>query len=701
MSEPLRLNCFTLDDNPRPNKIFPVHIAQTQTVGDLKEVIKDKNKHRFDGFDANDLELWKVDLPVDETIKDNLNNLTLDPMESLSPVKKLQKVFSEIPEDENLHIVIRAPPAVSSGPLHLKCFMVGDDPRHVFEIEIAPTESVSGLQKVIKDAKMRRLDRVNADDLKLWKVKINLDDLHLLRTIGGESVELKPSTKLSTMFTDGVDDRCVHVIVQRPAVARLFPIVEQRLAYLKKGAGTPSAGARPAAFSLTQDNQEYLCNRPREAANPVPVTLLEPIFAEFVDDCQNRQPTDHDNDLVWQLSETMCAFYKDELARMDAFRDVLCKYGIILDPSMVGGTKCVTDGHLLSSDGMFVQVILKGKNEIGSGAAEPFLEAMLYHRKFMEESKIEIANLWSVFPCIHIIVFGACIGFAGSVLTNKVQSEILGPIIPLFWHSTDVRLQVMAARTFGALKIAVEKLTNLYSHDIPTVESKNQCPGYPHPRSYINSTSTDGIQEFSYDETQILRDQLIFFGETVGDAAGSKICIKFVRHYSPEAHKFCAGKGRAPKLIAYDPLPGGWNMVVMDALDIDDDHFPQRPGSYRQLSKIAVVDRQPLKETITSHIQELHNAGYVHGDVRDANFVVKDNKDFMLLDFDWAGPKQETQYPIRVNRTDIRRPDGARDGEKISTEHDLEMLHLVFDPDGWKPPAKRRRVEGLAMTPLS
>ncbi|KAG1795983.1 uncharacterized protein HD556DRAFT_1290262 [Suillus plorans] len=498
------------------------------------------------------------------------------------------------------------------------------------------------------------------------------------------------------MFTDGVDDRCVHVVVQRPAVARLFPIVEQRLAYLKKGAGTPSAGARPAAFSQEQNNQEYLCNRPRGAANPVPVTLLEPIFAEFVDDCQNRQPTDHDNDLVWQLSETMCAFYRDELARMDAFRDVLRKYGIILDPSMVDATKCVTDGHLLSSDGMFVQVILKGKNEIGSGAAEPFLEAMLYHRKFMEESKFEIAKLWSVFPCIHIIVFGrACIGFAGSVLTNKVQSEILGPIIPLFWHSTDVHLQVMAARTFGALKIAVEKLTNLYSCHIPTVEFKNQSPGYPHPRSYIiNPTSTDGIQEFSYDETQILRDQLIFFGETFGDAAGSKICIKFVRHYSPEAHKFCAGKGRAPKLIAYDPLPGGWNMVVMDALDIDDDYFPQRPGSYRQLSKMAVVDRQPLKAAITSLIQELHNAGYVHGDVRDANFVVKDNKDFMLLDFDWAGPKQETHYPIRVNRTDIRRPDDARDGEKITTEHDLEMLNFVFDPeqDGWKSSTKRRRV---------
>ncbi|KAG2118025.1 uncharacterized protein F5147DRAFT_669511 [Suillus discolor] len=108
------------------------------------------------------------------------------------------------------------------------------------------------------------------------------------------------------------------------------------------------------------------------------------------------------------------------------------------------------------------------------------------------------------------------------------------------------------------------------------------------------------------DETPVIGYRLIF-GETVGNAAGSKICIEFVRHYSPEAHEFCARRGHAPKLIAYNPLPGGWNMVIMDALDIDNGCFPQRPGSYRLLSEIAVLDRQPLKEAITSLIRELHD----------------------------------------------------------------------------------------------
>ncbi|KAG1849261.1 hypothetical protein DFJ58DRAFT_746628 [Suillus subalutaceus] len=622
-----KLNCIVLGNDP--NCIFPVDIAQTQTVSDLREVIKDEKKPQFDYVDADGLMLWQIDLPIDEMIERNLSSLTLDTKKPLSPVKKLQKVFSKIPVHKHLHIVIQGPPAVSSGPLHLKlnCFVLGDDLHRIFQVKIAPTESVSALQNIIKDAKGPSFDHVAADGLELWQVKIDLNDLHLLDAIRDEGVELKPLTELSEVFTDGVERKYIHIVVQH------IPAVGRRFAYLKKGAGTPSAGAKPSAFSIKQGEQEYLCNRPRRAADPVPVTLLEPIFAKFVDNCQNHQPTVRDNDFVCQLSEKMSSFYPDELTWMNAFQQVLRDYGIKLNASMDGSTK------------------------------------------------------W------------ACIGFAGSVFTEKVQSDVLVPIIPLFWHSTDLRMQVMAARTFEALKIAIEELTKLYSHPIPSLEPKDPSLGCPYPRSYINSTGH--TQEFSYDETQIPKDRLIFFGEIVGGAAGSKICIKFVRHYSPEAHEFCASKGHAPKLIAYNPLPGGWNMVIMDALDIDNDCFSQRPGSYRLLSEIAVLDRQPLKEAITSLIRELHdyNDGYVHGDLRDANIVVGDNNHFMLLDFDWAGPMQKTHYPMHVNRKDIRRSDGAWDGEKMVAEHDLDMLNYIFYPeqDGREPAAKRRG-EGSPMT---
>lgn len=133
----------------------------------------------------------------------------------------------------------------------------------------------------------------------------------------------------------------------------------------------------------------------------------------------------------------------------------------------------------------------------------------------------------------------------------------------------------------------------------------------------------------------------------------------------------------------------------MDALDIDNGLLTQRPGSYRPLSAMAVLDRLPLKEAITSLIEELHkyNGGYVHGDLRDTNVVVGDDNQFMLFDFDWAGPIEKACYPMYVNRTDVRRPEGAYGGEKIVVEHDLEMLKYMFpEQDGREPAAKRRRL---------
>ncbi|KAG2336544.1 hypothetical protein BDR05DRAFT_1063613 [Suillus weaverae] len=645
-----KLNCIVLGDDP--GRIFEIKIAPTESVSALQKVIKEENKQQFDRVDAKSLKLWKVDLPVDDALKRTLESLELNKMESPSPVDEMLEVFDNAPPRKRLHIVIQGPHAVPSESLHLNCVVFGDE--SIFAVEIAQTQTVDDLKDLIKDRAKPQFDHVPAQQLELWKVNINLDNLHLLNAIGDVGVELKALTQLSKVFTDGVERGCIHVVIQHIPV-----IVGRRLAYLEEGAGTPSIDGKPLPFAKKQEEQVgYLCNRPRTAADPVPVTLLEPIFADFVDDCQNHQPTVVDNDFIRELSEKMSSFHTDELARMNTFRQVLRDYGISLNASMVDSTKCTTDGHLLSANGKFVQVMVKGQNEIGSGGAEPFLEAMLYYRKFMENLKDEVAGLRSFIPCIHIMVFGACIGFAGSVFIEKTS-----------------------------------KLTNLYSVPLPTIETEIRSLGYPYPRSY--TTSSGQIQEFLYDETRMLRDRLIFFGETVGDAARSQICIKFVRHYSPEAHEFCASKGHAPNLIAYNNLPGGWNMVIMDALDIDNGPLRQ-PGSYRLLSQMPVLDRQPLEEVITSLIQDLHsyNDGYVHGDLWDANFVARDDKHFMLLDFDWAGPIGKARYPMYVNRNDIRRPDGARDGEKIVAKHDLDMLKYIFhtEEDGWETAAKHRRI---------
>jgi len=86
---------------------------------------------------------------------------------------------------------------------------------------------------------------------------------------------------------------------------------------------------------------------------------------------------------------------------------------------------------------------------------------------------------------------------------------------------------------------------------------------------------------------------------------------------------------------------------------------------------------EPIKEKVVA----LHQQGYVHGDLRDTNLMVRKNgaPEMMLFDFDWAGEIGKVRYPINVNRgPHLKRPDGAYDGELITAEHDMEMLDIMF-----------------------
>jgi tRNA A-37 threonylcarbamoyl transferase component Bud32 len=109
-------------------------------------------------------------------------------------------------------------------------------------------------------------------------------------------------------------------------------------------------------------------------------------------------------------------------------------------------------------------------------------------------------------------------------------------------------------------------------------------------------------------------------------------------------------------------------MVIMDALDEE----------YKTFDKNALPATK--RENIEAGLTKLHQAHYVHGDVRDVNIMVRqDGKPgFMLVDFDWAGIIGEVFYPANVNKKDVERPDDVSDGAPIKSEHDMAMLEYMF-----------------------
>jgi hypothetical protein len=58
MSATFELNCWVLGD--KASHVFPVKISATETIGALKDMIKDKNKNTFQDISASALVLWRV-----------------------------------------------------------------------------------------------------------------------------------------------------------------------------------------------------------------------------------------------------------------------------------------------------------------------------------------------------------------------------------------------------------------------------------------------------------------------------------------------------------------------------------------------------------------------------------------------------------------------------------------------------------------
>jgi serine/threonine protein kinase len=96
------------------------------------------------------------------------------------------------------------------------------------------------------------------------------------------------------------------------------------------------------------------------------------------------------------------------------------------------------------------------------------------------------------------------------------------------------------------------------------------------------------------------------------------------------------------------------------------------------------VQQEKVRRKVEKIVQILHDAGHVHGDIRNTNILVdlgsldSDDVKVHLVDFDWAGLIGEARYPIGVNGKTVKRPEGAEDGEIITIEHDNAMVSYLF-----------------------
>ena len=92
---------------------FTVKVDIHETISELKEIIKSKKQNKFDGVDANELILWKIDFSLDELKQiihknDSLTDIkrTLNG-EQLLPLDKVGKAFPNELANDHIHVIVQ------------------------------------------------------------------------------------------------------------------------------------------------------------------------------------------------------------------------------------------------------------------------------------------------------------------------------------------------------------------------------------------------------------------------------------------------------------------------------------------------------------------------------------------------------------------------------------------------------------------
>ncbi|KAF4623412.1 hypothetical protein D9613_002414 [Agrocybe pediades] len=253
--------------------------------------------------------------------------------------------------------------------------------------------------------------------------------------------------------------------------------------------------------------------------------------------------------------------------------------------------------------------------------------------------------------------------------TDRPCYQVLAPTVPLVWNDTDRDMRLMFVRQIGAFRNALTLLQPCYDIlDTPRFP-KDLDPIFPDPRQYV-SVETGETIKFDYVRKAVPDSAtLVFMGTT---SAHEDICIKYTQSYSKEVHLRCAAMGIAPQLRGFQDIGGGWFMVVMDALDLSTYQFIQNDLERNRPTEGQVA-------FIRARLEDLHVAGFVHGDLRACNLLIPKNGEdgAMFIDFDFAGEVGKTVYPEDIETEHIARPEDVAPYGLVLPEHDIAMLGYI------------------------
>ncbi|EPQ56756.1 hypothetical protein GLOTRDRAFT_128693 [Gloeophyllum trabeum ATCC 11539] len=396
----------------------------------------------------------------------------------------------------------------------------------------------------------------------------------------------------------------------------------------------------------------------------VPASLFDKILFELHHDLSSATPSDTDWEVFYELRRVMKGIFTKELFRRNAFHTILQQ--VLPDlprPGRIGPYETDGDMCVPMSGARFIYWIDEIKNELVKIHTEPHVQAARCYLEHCRECTLKGMDLVHFnFPAILICQIGTLMIISVAVLTSKPFVQQLATV-SLNAHNTDIQQMEAGARAIAALRIAAASLSAQYPS---LLEDRSRQPKYPFPRSFI----LDGtIVNFTYVKA-LYPQKRLYRADCEYEGSPRKVIVKYTLRYSRQAHVRAVALGFAPRLLDVQEFYQ-WYMVVME--DVSADYTPL----YAWQGKT-----EELEEPVREVVDKLHNDGFVHGDVRDVNILVRNAASdgqprILLVDWDWAGREGEVRYPRNIS-PDIPRHQDAVAGAIIKRSHDVKMVDDLF-----------------------
>ncbi|KAF8349607.1 hypothetical protein F5887DRAFT_1279875 [Amanita rubescens] len=652
-----------------------VPISLQTSILELKQLLKEMEPIIFGDVHIHMLEVWRCTAlnVVDEDLKERQERLCrIDFSNNQTAARILHNRLnvSSLGMQENEMLLVRLP-----SPLW--CLIVDLDQKpvsNIISVTIFPGTDVlnvmemvlaiSGIEIGVTELSVWRCLGLKLqgkeEDGQAFKARVHIFDLsnnqHAARLFEASNVlelEVPPDEILLVQLPHIRKDKRKHDENDDP------PSEVKRLRM--KIADAPSVLANASQFKKIAGPDHVIAfNRPFEPFT-IPLVLLHEAFAIFKDRCE-KAPSARALVCLSELVPVACKWHDHELTRRTEIQSILEQHmGLRFCEQKVPGTEFVTGGNLAFI--VIPAALRECKNEHGDALNN---QALLYYANFLSKAlnhPRRFYNFNTCFPSILMIDMGSYLGFYGAVWDGKrVRVEPLTPLLDLSTHWREAKARCAMAAAFDALPAAVDSIEAHYN-SIEAEARVNPTPpqvydpdlqkarGYPFLTSY-----GDNGQEINFMYNERLHDEkLVFCAAIVNQPDSDEFLIKFT------------SRGRVR-------ISADWIAVIMDK------------SKHRVLYglNLSDADKEKVRHKVTSMMRTLHQAGFVHGDIRESNILIdvesltSDDVMIHLIDFDWAGPIGEAKYPADVNKITVRRPDGVKGGGPITEQHDIDMISFLL-----------------------